>query len=170
MQQTNTSGDGSAEHGTLARRYFEDFPEGTTIDLGTATVSAEEIVAFARQFDPQPFHLDEARGRQSIYGGLIASGWHTMGLFMRLYVDQVLAHSSSMGSPGVDQIRWLKPVRPGDTLRCVWTVLSATPSRSKPDRGAIRSKAEIFNQRDELVAAMEAVNIFGRRPASNPAQ
>jgi acyl dehydratase len=146
-----------------ALQYFEDFAEGQVVDLGEARVTAEEIVAFARQFDPQPFHLSEEGGRRSIYGGLIASGLHTIGLWMRLYVEQVLARAHSMGSPGVSEVRWLKPVRPGDTLRCRWVVLACRPSQSKPDRGLVESRAEATNQAGELVLTLQAVNFFRRR-------
>jgi acyl dehydratase len=146
------------------RRYFEDIVEGQTVDLGTVQVSASEIVAFGRQFDSQPFHVDEAAGRASIYGGLIASGWHTAALFMRLFAERVLNSYESLGSPGVDQLRWLRPVRPGDTLRARWTAVECRASQSKPDRGIVRSRSEVFNQQDELVMTIEAVNFFARRP------
>ncbi len=144
-------------------RYFEDFRAGETIELGEVQIDAEEIVAFGRQFDPQPFHVDPEAARHSAFGGLIASGWHTVGIFMRLYSEHVLNHSTSMGSPGVDELRWLKPVRPGDTLRPRWTVLECIPSRSKPDRGVIRSLVEVSNQHGEVVLQMRAANIFARR-------
>ena len=117
-------------------RYLEDFTAGEVIDLGSYTLDEAEILEFARRFDPQPFHVDPERAAASIYGGLIASGWHTCGIFMRLAVDGLIGDSSSMGSPGLDNLRWLLPVRPGDTLRARYTVLEVTPSRSRPDRGA----------------------------------
>ena len=146
--------------------YFEDFAEGQVVELGEVRVTAEEIVSFAAQFDPQPFHLSEEGGRQSIYGGLIASGLHTIGMWMRLYVEQVLVRAHSMGSPGVSEVRWLKPVRPGDTLRCRWVVLGCRVSQSKPDRGLVESRAEVLNQGGELVLTLQAVNFFQRRPGA----
>ena len=146
-------------------RYLEDFRVGEVIDLGSATVSEEEILAFARQFDPQPFHVDPEAAKGSIYGGLIASGWHTCGIYMRLLADNFLRDTISMGSPGIDTLRWSSPVRPGDTLRARLTILDVTPSRSRPDRGTMRSRGEVLNARDEVVLILEAIGIFGRRPA-----
>ncbi|HZS93356.1 MAG TPA: MaoC family dehydratase [Chloroflexota bacterium] len=145
-------------------RFFDDFRVGETIELGTVTISEEEIIAFARQFDPQPFHTDPEAAARSRFGGLIASGWQTVGLFMRLYVERVLSKTVSLGSPGVDTIRWPHPVRPGDTLTGRWTVLECRPSRTKPDRGVIRSRGEILNQNGEIVLSLEALNIIGRAP------
>lgn len=145
-------------------RYLEDFTPGEVIDLGSVTLDEAAILDFARQFDPQPFHIDPARAADSIYGGLIASGWHTCALFMRLAVDALIGDSSSMGSPGLDNLRWLLPVRPGDTLRARYTVLDIAPSRSRPDRGILRFRGEMINQRDEVAMSLEAVAFFGRRP------
>ena len=145
-------------------RYLEDFTAGEVIDLGSYTIGEAEILEFAERFDPQPFHVDPERAAGSIYGGLIASGWHTCGIFMRLVVDAVLGDSSSMGSPGLDNLRWLLPVRPGDTLRGRYTVLEVTPSRSRPDRGILRFRGEMINQRDEIALSLEGVGFFGRRP------
>lgn len=145
-------------------RYLEDFTPGEVIELGSKTVSEEEILAFAREFDPQPFHVDPERARDSIYGGLIASGWHTIAIFMRLAVDGFFNDTISMGSPGVNEVRWLRPVRPGDTLRARLMVVELTPSRSRPDRGTMRSLAEVFNGQDERVLSMDVLGIVGRRP------
>jgi acyl dehydratase len=145
-------------------RYFEDFQVGDAFDLGTIQVTAEEIIAFARQFDPQPFHLDAEQAKDSIFGGLVASGWHTTSLFMRLLVDGLLRETVSIGSPGVDEIRWLRPLRPGDTLRARFTILECTPSRSRPHMGVVRSRCEAFNQQDELVMTLVGIHFFGRRP------
>jgi acyl dehydratase len=147
----------------MAHRYFEDFPVGLTVDLGSHEFTAEDIIAFARQYDPQTMHTDPEQARSSIYGGLIASGWHTVVAYMRLLVDAVMGDSESLGSPGVENLRWLKPVRPGDTLRARFTVLEANESRSRPDRGIVRSRGEMLNQRDEVVMQVDAVNFFGRR-------
>ena len=147
------------------RLYFEDFPPGDVRESGARTVTREEILAFAREFDPQPFHIDEAAAKQTIYGGLIASGWHTIAIYMRLMWDSYLKDTASLGSPGVDEVRWLTPVRPGDTLRARFTVVDAVPSRSKPDRGIVRSLSEVFNQRGEVVMTLRGLGMFGRRPA-----
>jgi len=150
-------------------RYLEDFTPGQVIELGSKTVSEEEILTFAREFDPQPFHIDPERARDSIYGGIIASGWHTLAIFMRLAVDGFFNDTISMGSPGVNEVRWLRPVRPGDTLRARLTITEVNPSRSRPDRGTMRSLAEVFNGQDERVLSMDVLGIFGRRPqASEP--
>ena len=145
-------------------RYLEDFQVGEVIDLGSVTVSEEDILAFARQFDPQPFHVDHEAAQGSIYGGLIASGWHTCGIYMRLLADNFLRDTISMGSPGIDTLRWSSPVRPGDTLRARLTILDVTPSRSRPDRGTMRLRGEVLNERDEVVMSLEPIGIFGRRP------
>ena len=145
-------------------RYFEDFAVGDVIDLGQRTLSKESIVAFAREFDPQPFHLDEEAARASIYGGLLASGWHTASLMMRMLYDGLIRHTVSLGSPGVDELRWLKPVRPGDTLSLRMTILECVPSRSKPDRGIVRSLMELRNQHGDVVVTMRGLSLLGRKP------
>jgi len=145
-------------------RYFEDFRAGEAVELGSFTFSERDIVEFARQYDPQPMHADPAAARNSIYGGLIASGWQTVTSYMRTLVDEIMRDSDSLGSPGIDHLRWLKPVRPGDTLRSRFTVLDARPSNSRPDWGIVRSRGEVLNQNDEVVMDVEAVNFFGRRP------
>lgn len=144
--------------------YLEDFEPGQTIELGSRRVTKEEIIAFAEQYDPQPFHIDEAAAAGTIYGGLIASGWHTVSLQMRLLVDGLLSNAASMGSPGVDEVRWLNPVRPGDVLTARGIVHEVIPSRSKPDRGILRTTYEMHNQNGEQVLSMKGVGIFGRRP------
>ncbi len=150
----------------MSTRYFEEFHIGDTFDLGrTAPVTADEIITFARQFDPQPFHLDAEAAKRSAFGQLVASGWHTVSLLMRLLVDGLINQTISMGSPGVDEIRWLRPLRPGDMLHARFIVLEATPSKSRPTMGIIRSKIEAFNQDDELVMTMVGVHFLGRRPA-----
>ena len=148
---------------TPDNRYFEDYTPGGVYDLGTVTITQAEIIDFARQFDPQYFHTDPEKAVQSRFGGLIASGWHTASLVMRVYVDRYLSHVASLASPGVDELRWPNPVRPGDTLRVRVTVLDARPSRSKPDRGVVHGKIEATNQRDELVISMVGISIIGRR-------
>mgnify|MGYP000100142579 FL=1 len=148
----------------MKKIYFEDFRVGQVIELGSCTVSKDEIIAFARKFDPQPFHIDEAAAERSIYGGLIASGWHTGSLFMRLLYDGLLSHAASMGSPGQDELRWIKPVRPGDTLTARGLVEELIPSRSKPDRGLIRTTYEVFNQDGDKVMMVRGLGMFGKRP------
>ena len=145
-------------------RYFEDYIEGDVHDCGSIAVDADEIVAFAKRYDPQTFHTDPEAAKQTMFGGLIASGWQTCGLMMKLFADNYLTHVASLASPGVDELRWLKPVRPGDRLSVRVTVLKAVPSKSKPDRGAVTSLVEVFNQANELVMSMKPVNIIARRP------
>jgi acyl dehydratase len=148
----------------MALRYFEDFVEGLSVDVGTRQLSAEEIIEFARAYDPQPMHTDPEAARESIYGGLIASGWHTAVTYMRLLVDALMGQAASIGSPGVENLRWLKPVRAGDTLRGRFVVTEAKSSRSRPDWGIVRSRGEMLNQDGEVVMTIEAVNFFARRP------
>ena len=145
-------------------RYFEDFVEGESVDLGTFTYTEQEIMDFARTYDPQPMHTDPDAARKSIYGSLIASGWQTVTSYMRKVVDQLMRDSASLGSPGIDRLRWLKPVRPGDVLRASFVVLEARSSNSRPDWGIVRSRGEVRNQDDQVVMDLEAVNFFGRRP------
>jgi len=145
--------------------YFEDFVVGERVELGTVEVSADEIIEFARRYDPQPFHLDPQRARESIYRGLIASGWHTCSMVMRLACDAYLLDSASLGSPGVEKIEWLKPVRPGDRLTAWRRALESRPSRSKPDRGSVYALLEAENQNGEIVMRMQTWGIFGRRPS-----
>ena len=151
-----------------APRDFEDYIVGAAHEFGSIVVEEAEVISFARRFDPQPFHTDLEAAKESIYGGLIASGWHTASLMMRLVVDHYLAASSSLGSPGVDELRWLKPVRPGDTLSLRATVLGATRSRSKPDRGLVRTLVEVLNQDREVVMSLKAMNLM--RCRSVPSQ
>jgi len=144
--------------------YFEDFAPGQDIDLGTRAVTEEEIVAFAREYDPQPFHVDRDAAAHSIYGGVIASGWHTCGMMMRMVVDNLLNRSASMGSPGLDGVRWLAPVRAGDTLNVRYQTVQVKASASKPDRGVVWSKWVAINQHGQTVCTVEGMGMFGRRP------
>lgn len=151
----------------MPQRDFEDFPAGLVIELGSYTVSEAEIIAFARQFDPQPFHIDPEQAKSSIFGGLIASGWHSGAIFQRLMVGHFLEQgAASQGSPGVDEVRWLEPVRPGDTLRGRFTVVGAKPSNSRPTLGIVRSRGELINQRDEVVFSALGTGFFSRRPSA----
>lgn len=145
-------------------RYFEDFHVGDTFDLGQIAVTEDDIIAFARQFDPQPFHVDPERAKNSYFGELVASGWHTTSLFMRLFVDGLLNGSASLASPGVENVRWPRPVRPGDTLSARFTVIESTPSRSRATLGIIRSNCEMFNQQNELVLTLNGIHFLGRKP------
>jgi acyl dehydratase len=145
-------------------RYLDDYVEGNVHELGKIVVDEGELVDFGRRFDPQAFHSDAAAASATAFGGLIASGWHTAALMMRLFVDQYLTHCASLASPGIDELRWPAPVRPGDMLSVRVTVLSSRVSKSKPDRGLVTSLVEVFNQRGEIVMSMRPVNIVGRRP------
>ena len=147
------------------RYYFEDFSVGRVFDSGTRQLSEQDILGFAREYDPQYFHTDPEAAKQSIFGGLIASGWQTVGVCMRLMCDTYLLETSTLGSPGVDEVRWVKPVYPGDTLRMRATVIAAKPSSSKPDRGIATMRCNIYNQKDELVMHMQGMQMMQRRPA-----
>ena len=146
------------------RWYWEDFPVGQVREFGRVTVQRDDIVAFATQFDPQPFHVDEAAAAATMFGGLIASGWHTCALAMRMMCDEYLLDSASLGSPGLDGLKWLKPVRAGDTLRMRLTVLEARPMQSKPHIGLLHSHWEVLNQHGQTVLDMSGWGMFGRRP------
>lgn len=144
---------------------FEDFIVGQVREFGGRTVSKQEVLQFAAAYDPQPLHLDEAAAEASVLGGLSASGWHTCAMVMRMMCDDYLLNSTSQGSPGIDNLRWLRPVRPGDTLRVRMTVLEARESKSRPQIGLIRSSWAVFNQQGEQVLSMEGWGMFGRREA-----
>jgi acyl dehydratase len=146
-------------------RYFEDYIEGDVHRFGSITVEMDEVIAFARRFDPQNFHVDPDAARLSQFGGIIASGWHTAALTMRLYAEHYLTHVASLASPGVDELRWLRPVRPGDMLSVRVTVLRAVPSTSKPERGIVTSFVEVFNQAGEVVMTFKCINFIRRRPS-----
>ena len=143
--------------------YFEDFFVGQEVPLGSRTVTEEEIIAFATQFDPQPFHVDHEAAAASMYGAVIASGWHTCSMMMRMVVDGMMAASSSMGSPGLDQVRWILPVRAGDTLTVSYLTTAVKASSSKPDRGVVWSRWRAVNQHGELVCTIDGMGMFGRR-------
>jgi acyl dehydratase len=145
--------------------YWEDFRPGEVLEMGSHTFTEAEIIGFARQFDPQPFHVDPVAAKNSFFGGLIASGWHTCSVAMRLMVDRYVGRSASLGSPGVDNLRWLAPVRAGDTIVFRRVILAARPSASKPDIGLVQSRWEAVNQRGEPVMTMEGWAMFRRRPA-----
>jgi len=144
--------------------YWEDFKVGETLEMGRHRFSAQEIIDFGRQFDPQPFHVDPEAARASFYGELIASGWHTCAIAMRLMCESYVNRTRSMGSPGVDNIRWLAPVKAGDTLTYRRTALEARASRSRPDAGLVRNRWEAYNQDGVLVLSMEGWGMLARRP------
>lgn len=147
--------------------YWEDLQPGSERDLGTISPTREEIIAFATQFDPQPFHLDDVAAKASVFGGLCASGWHTCALAMRLMVTQFLQKSASLGSPGLENIQWKTPVFPNDTLHLQHTILETRPMRSKPDVGLVRTAWDMHNQHGASVLHMEGWGMFRRR---HPAQ
>jgi acyl dehydratase len=153
-------------HSAIDDRYFEDYQVGETYQFGMADVSEEGIVAFAREFDPQPFHVDAKAAADGPFGGIIASGWHTCGLMMRLYADHYLSRVASLGGPGVDELRWLAPVRPGDQLSVRATVEQARRSRSKPDRGLVHTRVEVLNQHSEVVMSAVILNFLRLRNAA----
>ena len=143
--------------------YFEDFKEGQIFDAGSLVVSREEIIDFAQKYDPQPFHINEEKAK-IVFGGLIASGWHTAALCQRLMVGSLLSKTAGMGSPGIDELRWLKPVRPGDTLSGWFTIIELKPSEHKADRGWMKLKGEMLNQDGEVVLSLIGTIIVARRP------
>jgi len=146
-----------------ATRYFEDYVPGLTVDCGSFSISEAEIIAFAKEYDPQPFHVDPVAAANGPFGGLIASGWQTTSMMMRLLVEHFVSAETALGAAGVDEIRWPRPVRPGDTLHVRVTVLEARRSNSKPDRGIVRSVAEVTNQDGAAVARLTAINFVRTR-------
>ena len=144
-------------------RYWEDFRIGDVVEVGPVTVTEDELIEFATRFDPQPFHIDPDAAEQTPFGGLIASGWHTTALFMGMFVRAVLPDTASLGSPGVDEIRWTAPVRPGDTLSGRSTVTDVQPSSKDPRRGTVFTTNEVYNQDGVLVLRLKARGFFARR-------
>ena len=153
----------SSEGARTIRYYWEDMQPGSERDLGSISPTREEIIAFATQFDPQPFHLNDEAAKASVFGDLCASGWHTCAMAMRLMVTEFLCQTSSMGSPGLEHIKWLKPVFPNDQLRLQTTVLETKPMGKRPDIGMTRNAWEMFNQHGEKVLHMEGWGMFKRR-------
>lgn len=149
--------------GPIDDRYLEDYLPGAVHEFGEALVTEQEIIEFARRYDPQDFHTDPVKAARSRFGGLIASGWLTCALMMRMYTNHYLTRNASLSSPGLDEVRWLAPVRPEDVLHARVTVLEARRSSSKPDRGILRSKIEVLNQRGEAVMTMIAMNLVACR-------
>ncbi len=146
--------------------YFEDIVVGSRASFGHYAVTREEVVAFASAYDPQPFHLSDEEAAKTHFGRLSASGWHSCAMMMRMLVENMsVVQQAGLGSPGVDEIRWLKPVYPGDKLRCETEVIDKTPSRSKPDIGSFRSRTTVFNQDDVAVLTCLAIGLVRRDPA-----
>lgn len=145
--------------------YLEDMEIGQVTEGGYKYVDRREVIRFATLYDSRPFHIDQAAAEASIFGGLIASGWHTLGMMMRMLVDHAQGRLAGMGSPGCEDIRWLKPVRPGDILHFRSECIEVTRSRSKPDRGIARFKVTVLNQRDEPVMTVITIGMYRRRPA-----
>ena len=144
-------------------RYFEDYVAGSVHEFGPIAVEENEVLDFGKRFVPLSYHTDTEAAKKSIYGGLIASGWHTAAMMMRLIVDNFLPKSASLGSPGIDELRWLHPVRPGDVLSVRLSILEATRSRSKPDRGVVRTLCEVLSQDREVVMSLKGMNIIACR-------
>lgn len=153
---------------SIVKYYWEDLIPGSTRELGSVSPTAEEIRAFATQFDPQPFHVDEEAAKKSMFGGLCASGWHTCAMAMRLMVDNFLRESASLGSPGLESLKWLKPVYPGDVLSLKSTILESRPMASRPDVGLVRTAWDMLNQHGEKVLHMEGYGMFRRRDPQAP--
>ena len=150
----------------IGQRYFEDYRVGAVHRYGAVTVDQAEVIAFATKFDPQSIHVDPEAAARGPFGGLIASGWHTTAMMMRLFADHYLSKVASLASPGVDELRWTRPVRPGDTLAIRVTVLEANASRSKPDRGVVRTLIEVLNQNGDQVMSCKAINLLRRRDSA----
>ncbi len=147
--------------------YLEDFAVGDRREFGRYAVTLEEVLDFAHKYDPQPFHIDEAAAAKTHFGGLIASGWHTCGMFMRMLADDLQTRGGgSLGSPGVDELRWLKPVRPGDVLSVRSEVIEVRPSKSKPERGIMRARFEVFTEDGAVVMTLSSVSLLRRRPSA----
>jgi acyl dehydratase len=150
----------------IGQRYFEDYHKGAVFEYGPISVSEVEIIDFAKRFDPQVMHVDPQAASRGPFKGLIASGWHTIGLMMRLFADNYISAVASLASPGVDEVRWYKPVRPDDALRLRVSILETKTSRSKPDRGMVHSLLEGIDQNGDTVASLKAMNLIGLRMAS----
>ncbi|HNM56173.1 MAG TPA: MaoC family dehydratase [Thauera aminoaromatica] len=167
MNSKDTTPPASTFSTPIDDRYFEDYVPGAVHRFGEMRVTAQEIIEFARRYDPQDFHTDPAKAADTQFGGLIASGWMTCGMMMRMYSEHYLTHNASLASPGIDELRWLEPVRPDDVLSTRVTIVEARRSASKPDRGLVRSKIEVLNQHDRVVLSMLAMNLIGcRTPAA----
>ncbi len=176
MTRHDSDSDSGTDSGTIGDddfavpiddRYFEDYVAGAVYEYGYRSVTEDEILEYASRFDPQPIHVDPGFAATGPFGGLIASGWHTGGLMMRLLADHYVSRVASVASPGLDELRWSVPVRPGDLLRLRTTTIQTRVSRSKPDRGLIRTTIELLNQDDRVPLRLTAMNIMLRRPGSH---
>ncbi|WP_298020822.1 MaoC family dehydratase [uncultured Parasphingopyxis sp.] len=148
--------------------YFEDLEPGSKQSFGSYKVTREEVIEFASKYDPQPFHLSDEAAKQTYFGRLSASGWHTGSMVMRMLVDNMENNrQAGLGSPGIDELRWLKPVYPGDTLRVETEIVDKTPSKSRPDMGSFRSRLTVFNQDDVAVMTMKSIGLIRRRPTDD---
>jgi acyl dehydratase len=163
---SNPASDPASPTTHRARLYWEDFPVGQVREFGNYEVTREAVLAFARDFDPQPFHLDDAAAEASLFGRLAASGWHTCAMAMRMMCDAYLLDSASLGSPGLEKLSWLRPVYPGNTLHVRLEVLEARPLASRPGVGMIRSRWQVMNQSDDIVLTMEGFGMFRQRPVA----
>src|SRR5881409_4119847 len=150
----------------MTKYFWEDFPVGQVREFGAMPVTRDAVLDFAHKFDPQPFHVDDAAAERSLFGRLAASGWHTAAMAMRMMCDEYLLESASLGSPGLESLKWLKPVRPGDTLHTRLTILETRPLQSRPGVGLLKSRHEVLNQRGETVMLMEGFGMMRRRPAA----
>lgn len=149
----------------IARRFFEDYAPGIDVRYGSEPVTEGDVLRFAREFDPQGIHVDPERAAAGPFSGLIASGWHTTAIMMRITATWFLNDTASLASPGVDELRWTRPVRPGDTLSARYEVLERRASRSKPDRGIVRTRVTVLNGRDETVLTLVMMNMLRRQPS-----
>jgi acyl dehydratase len=147
-------------------RYFEDYVAGSVYEFGDFTVTEADVVDFAKRFDPQYIHTDPDRAKNGPFKGLIASGWHSGAILCRLMVDHYISHVASLGSPGVDEMRWLHPVRPGDKLRIRTKITETRLSKSKPDRGLVSCEVEMINQEDQPVMSLKITNLLSKRPTA----
>ncbi|MEU6676324.1 MaoC family dehydratase [Streptomyces sp. NPDC046925] len=163
MSTPSTSALGPDFNTPIEERYFEDYTPGSTYAYGSITVIEEDILRFAAEFDPQTIHTDPQAAATGPFKGLIASGWHTASVMMRLYADHYVSKVASLASPGIDELRWVRPVRPGDSLSIRTDIRTARPSRTKPDRGIVHTDVEVRNQHDEAVLTLTAMNLLLRR-------
>jgi acyl dehydratase len=154
----------------VPRLHWEDFEPGQVTDCGSRVITREEIVAFAAEYDPQPMHLDEQAARATLLGGLVASGWHGCCILMRMLTDNFLVHASFMGAPGVEEVRWLAPLRPGERFKARATVLETRASRSRPDMGFVKFRFELIGESDKPVMSLVVSPMFGRRAVTPGAE